>query len=179
METIITRLLEQFEQGKLSRRKLVQSLALTATGAHALQSAAPAAAESTSAAVLPRTAWLDHISYAVADYGRTRDFYADLLGWEVTADDSERGEARLRIGEDQGDIFIRNGTAPAEQGPTGVVHHICWGLDTYDTDAVREELESRGLNPRRDQGGRYDPLDSYHVLDPDGWDLQLAVRLQD
>ena len=62
METIITRLLEQFEQGKLSRRKLVQSLALTATGAHVLQSAAPAAAESTSAAVLPRTAWLDHIS---------------------------------------------------------------------------------------------------------------------
>ena len=43
---------------------------------------------------------------------------------------------------------------------------------------VKEELESRGLNPRRDQGGRYDPLDSYHVLDPDGWDVQLAVRLR-
>lgn len=38
------------------------------------------------------------------------------------------------------------------------------------TDAVREELESRGLNPRRDQAGG----DSYHVLDPDGWDLQIA-----
>ncbi len=39
---------------------------------------------------------------------------------------------------------------------TGVVGHICWGIDTYDTHAVREELESRGLKPRRDQGGRYE-----------------------
>jgi len=179
VETIITRLLEQFEQGTLSRRKLVRSLALAATGAHALRSATPAAAaQSTSAAELPRTAWLDHVSYGVADYGRSRDFYADLLGWEVTADDPERGEARLRIAEGQGDMIIRNSTAPTGQGPTGVVNHICWGLDTYDTDAVREELESRGLDPRRDQGGRYDPFDSYHVLDPDGWDLQLAVRLR-
>jgi hypothetical protein len=180
VESIISRLLNQFEQGHLSRRKLVQSLALAATGAHALRSAKPAAAaESASAAALPRTAWIDHVSYGVADYGRSRDFYADLLGWEVTGDDPERGEARLRIGEDLGDIIIRNSRSPAAQGPTGVVNHICWGLDTYDTDGVRDELERRGLNPRRDQGGRYDPFDSYHVLDPDGWDLQLAVRLRD
>jgi len=179
VETIITRLLEQFDRGNLSRRQLVQSLVLAATAGQALRSPTPAAAaeRGKTAATLPKTAWLDHVSYSVADYGRSRDFYADLLGWEVTDDDSERGEARLRIG-DLGDIIIRNSAAPPSQGPTGVVNHICWGLETYDTDAVREELESRGLNPRRDQGGRYDPFDSYHVLDPDGWDLQLAVRLR-
>ena len=131
-----------------------------------------------SRAVLPRTAWWDHVSYSVADYGRSRDFYADLLGWEVTDDSPERGEARLRIGEDLGDMIIRNGTAPAG-GPTSTVGHLCWGLDTYDTDALREELEARGLDPRRDQGGQYGAFDSYHVLDPDGRSVQLAVRLRD
>ncbi len=197
METIISRLLEQFENGKLSRRTLVRSLAVAAAGGQVLRSATPAAAApnaganraatktgtaeaatSSGAAALPRTAWMDHVSYGVADYGRSRDFYAELLGWEVTGDDPERGEARLSIGAELGDIIIRNNRAPTGQGPTGVVNHICWGLDTYDTDAVREVLESRDLNPRRDQGGRYDPFDSYHVLDPDGWDLQLAVRLR-
>ena len=189
MEQIIARLLEGFEQGKISRKKLIQTLALGAAGGHALRApstamaaapstAASTAAASTAAASLPKTTSIDHISYSVADYGRSRDFYADLLGWEVTGDDPERGEARLRM-NDVGDLIIRNHRTPVNQDPTGVVGHVCWGIDTYDTDAVREELESRGLNPRRDQGGNYDPFDSYHVRDPDGWDVQISVNLRD
>lgn len=178
MEAIMARLLEEFEQGKISRRKLIRSLALAVAGAHAVRTPTPArAAESTSAAALPRTTSIDHISYSVSDYARSRDFYSDLLGWEVIGDDPERNEARLRMG-DVGDIIIRNSRTPTDQDVTGVVGHICWGLDTYDTDAVREELERRGLDPRRDQGGNYDPIDSYHVLDPDGWDVQLSLNLR-
>ncbi len=178
MEEIIARLLDGFEQGRISRRKLIQTLAITAGGGQALRAPSPArAAPSTDAASLPTTTSIDHISYSVSDYARSRDFYSDLLGWEVTGDDPERGEARLRM-NDVGDIIIRNSRTPADQDTTGVVGHICWGIDTYDTDAVREELERRGLNPRRDQGGNYDPIDSYHVLDPDGWDVQLSVNLR-
>ncbi len=39
---------------------------------------------------------------------------------------------------------------------------------------MREELEGRGLNPRRDQGTPEMNYDSYHILDPDGWDLQIS-----
>ncbi len=178
MEAIIARLLDGFEQGKISRRKLIQSLAFAAAGGHALRTPLEARGESSSqAAPLAPTTSVDHISYSVADYARSRDFYADLLGWEVTGDDPERGEARLRMG-DVGDIIIRNSRTPADESTTGVVGHICWGIDTYDTDAVREELERQGLNPRRDQGGNYDPIDSYHVLDPDGWDVQLSLNLR-
>ena len=178
MEAIIARLLDGFEQGKISRRKLIQSLAFAAAGGHALRTPVKARGESSArAAPLAPTTSVDHISYSVADYSRSRDFYADLLGWEVTGDDPERGEARLRMG-DVGDIIIRNSRTPADERTTGVVGHICWGIDTYDTDAVREELERRGLNPRRDQGGNYDPIDSYHVLDPDGWDVQLSLNLR-
>ena len=57
---------------------------------------------------------------------------------------------------------------------TGVINHVAWRIEDFDTDAVREELERRGLNPRRDQGGPDPGYDSYHVLDPDGWDLQIS-----
>ncbi len=179
MESLIAKLLSSFEQGKMSRRELIQSLAVAAAGGHALVSAAPVqAAQSTSAARVGfTTASLDHISYAVADYGRSRDFYSDLMGWEVRNDQREN-QASLRIG-DVGNIIIRNSRRPiSESRPnrpplTGVINHISWRIDNFDTDEVRAELEGRGLNPRRDQAGGAD-YDSYHVLDPDGWDLQIA-----
>lgn len=171
METIISNLIRDFENGKMSRRQLIRSLALAVVGTHSLSSATPAAAAtaSSSAAPLGRTASLDHISFAVADYGRSRDFYADLMGWEVRRDDGER-QASLAIG-DVGNIIIRNKRRPMSQSRpnrpplTGVVNHISWRIENFDTDEVREELERRGLNPRRDQGGGGD-YDSYHVLDP-------------
>ena len=179
METVITKLLHAFEQGRMNRRELVQSLALAATGAHVLASpaAAQAATPASSSAAAFRTTSLDHISYAVADYGRSRDFYADLMGWEVRSDNGE-SQASLRIG-DVGNIIIRNNRRPMSQSRpdrpplTGVINHVSWRIADFDTDAVRAELERRGLNPRRDQAGGGD-YDSYHVLDPDGWDLQIA-----
>ena len=43
---------------------------------------------------------------------------------------------------------------------------------TWNTDKVKAELESRGLNPRPDMVG--DNFKSFHVMDPDGWDLQIS-----
>jgi len=182
MERTIDRLIEGFERGAMNRRQLVQALAVVATGAHAFRGAAPARA-STLVAASPRptfrTAALDHVSYSVSDYGRSRDFYADLMGWEVVDDDGER-QATLAIG-DVGQIIIRNARRPVNipaQGnrpaQTSMIDHIAWSIDPFDTDAVREDLESRGLNPRRDQGGPEMDYDSYHILDPDGWDLQIS-----
>ena len=33
---------------------------------------------------------VSHISYQVADYAKTRDFYADLLGMKVSHDDGKQ-----------------------------------------------------------------------------------------
>lgn len=181
METTIAKLLQAFEQGKMTRRQLVRSLAIAATGASALRSATLAeAAIPVARATTFRTASLDHISYAVADYGRSRDFYADLMGWEVQNDNGE-DQATLTIGN-VGEIIVRKNRRPMSQAPsqsgrppvTGVINHIAWRIEDFDTDAVRQELERRGLNPRRDQGGPDPGYDSYHVLDPDGWDLQIS-----
>src|SRR5215831_13372981 len=78
MESVIAKLLQDFEQGKMNRRQLIQSLSLAAAGI------APAAR----AAGKPLEAlYVNHISYEVNDYKKVRDFYVDLLGMKVTEDD--------------------------------------------------------------------------------------------
>ena len=66
---------------------------------------------------------------------------------------------------------------------TGVVDHISWGIEPWDTETVRSELVKRGLTPREDTGGRgsmeTSPFKSFHVKDPDGWDLQISNQTKD
>jgi len=57
----MAKLLQDFEQGKMNRRQLIQSLALAATAAVA--SAAPAAAADTKVA---QAVYINHVSYQVA-----------------------------------------------------------------------------------------------------------------
>src|SRR5262249_31587374 len=77
MEKIIDRLVKDFETGKLSRRQLIQSLTVAASAA------AGAAAPSPDPAPF-KAVTVNHISYQVADYKKTRDFYAGLLGMDVS-----------------------------------------------------------------------------------------------
>ena len=60
---------------------------------------------------------------------------------------------------------------------TGVINHISWGVQPWDTNAVEAELRRRGLNPRPDMVG--DNFKSFHVNDPDGWDLQISNQTKD
>ncbi len=184
MEETIETLLNDFEQGKMSRRQLIKHLAIAAS----LAAPATAAAQSTPAKAPWKTVHLDHISYSVSDYKKSAAWYANLMGWEI-ANDNGTNQATLRIG-DVGEIIIRNsrrpeGAAPTAAAPTpgaagqparppitGVVNHISYGIAPWDTDGVKAELEKRGLNPRPDMVGT--DFKSFHVLDPDGWDLQIS-----
>jgi hypothetical protein len=60
---------------------------------------------------------------------------------------------------------------------TGVINHVSWGISPWDTDKVKAELERRGLNPRPDMVGNN--FKSFHVLDPDGWDLQISNQTRE
>ena len=184
MEQTIATLIKDFEHGRMDRRQLIKSLAALAL----VSGAAPAAAQTKAPW---KTVHLDHISYAVSDYKKSAEWYSNLMGWQVMNDDGKQ-QATLRIG-DVGEIIIRNnrrpqgapGAAPAAApaaagGPgggnrpplTGVINHVSWGIAPWDKTAVKDELTKRGLNPRDDfQAGGFE---SYHVLDPDGWDLQIS-----
>ena len=186
MEAVIATILKDFEDGKMDRRQLIQSLAMVAVAGPAAAAVAPQAAPP--AAKAPwKTVHLDHISYAVSDYKRSAAFYQSLMGWEIANDDG-KGQATLKIG-DVGEIIIRNQRRPAAEGATtaaapaaaaqperppitGVINHVSWGIEPWDTDGVKAELEKRGLKPRPDMVGA--DFKSWHVLDPDGWDLQIS-----
>jgi len=72
METVIAGLLKDFEDGKMTRRQLIQSLAMAAAAVApgaTLAAQAPAAKPPIPTAFEKapwKTVWLDHISYAVS-----------------------------------------------------------------------------------------------------------------
>jgi catechol 2,3-dioxygenase-like lactoylglutathione lyase family enzyme len=165
-------LVGEFESGKVSRRQLVQTLALLAGGlpiATAVANGAAAAPTATSPTAPWKTVWLDHISFRVSDYKKSVDFYTNLMGWQVKEDTGT--QAVLDI-NGIGGIIIRNGTRGGTGDVTGVIDHISWGVEPWDTNTVKAELEKRHLEPRPDM---VDPhFKSFHVKDPDGWDLQIS-----
>ncbi len=173
MEATIARLVADFENGAIDRRTLIHSLAVAAAALALPKQAAAAAAAPAFKAI-----GIDHISYQVTDYARTRDWYADLLGMSVEGDDGE-GQCRLYFGAEGTHMLPRNrpaGAPPAAPGQiTGLVNHMSFQIDDWDTDRVEDELKRRGLAPRLDTGteGRR-PWASFHVKDPDGWDVQIS-----
>jgi len=166
MENVIAKLLADFESGKMNRRQLVQSLTLAAAAA----SAATAGAFAASAANGFKTVSLDHISYQVADYRKTRDFYSELMGMKVLNDNGS-SQCELHFGESM--VIARNRPATARESR---VDHIAYWIDDWNTDRVRAELERRGLKSRLDTGGAAGPpnYSSFHVQDPDDFDLQIS-----
>jgi catechol 2,3-dioxygenase-like lactoylglutathione lyase family enzyme len=159
MERAIIDLLNQFERGVISRRQLVQSLTLGVVGL-AAGSAVRAAALPTAAGF--KATGVNHISFGVADYRRTRDFYADLFGMAVSNDDGKQCD--LTFGDTV--LIARKSHQPNDKP---FVDHIAYTIDNWNHQAVEKELKRRGLNPQPD-------YDSFHFVDPDGYDVQVAGK---
>jgi catechol 2,3-dioxygenase-like lactoylglutathione lyase family enzyme len=130
-----------------------------------------------------RTVWLDHLSYHCADYEKAAAFYVALMGWTVRANDGK--QAVLDIGEGEGSVILRGGldTPPpaaitdAGLGPTrppvrAVYDGFAWGIEPWDTATVQAQLRDRGLDPIADHVGS--SYRSFHVKDPDGFDLCIS-----
>jgi catechol 2,3-dioxygenase-like lactoylglutathione lyase family enzyme len=157
MERIIAKLVHEFEQGRLTRRQLIQNLTVAATAATATSAVPVAAAEGK---VLNATNF-NHISYQVTDYARTRDFYAGLFGMKVSEDNGK--QCRLSFGDNI--LIVRN------RQPAPKVDHIAYTLANWDQEkeAVEAELKRRSL--KIVQG---DTKTSLHILDPDGFEVQMG-----
>src|SRR3984893_18108422 len=85
MESIISNLLSRFEKGSLSRRDLVQGLALLAASG----TAAPA-----QEGLDFKRANIDHVSIQVADLQRSVDFYQKMFGFSMVSQDQPLGIVR-------------------------------------------------------------------------------------
>ena len=138
-----------------------------------------------------KTVLLDHFSCQVADYPKEAAYYAALMNWKIRNDDGK--QALLDIG-DWGGLVLRGGyqapapppTSPAAATPAAgggqggppraprlaAFDGFSWGIDPWDAKTVEADLKKRGLNPVADNQGK--DFQSFHVKDPDGFDLQIS-----
>ena len=142
-----TRIVREFELGRLSRRQLiVQLMALGAVTGRA-QTPAPTF----------QSTGLDHVALRVTDVGRSVEFYQKHLGLTVTS----RSESSAFL--DTGDAEF---LALFRGGRPGLAHY-CYSIRDYDAESAVETLTAAGLQPRR-SGNRV------YFDDPDGIEVQLA-----
>ena len=129
--------------------------------------------------VFASTGWqtraLESFTIDVVDYKKEAAFYAALMGWRLREDDGK--QAVMDVG-DWGNCIFR--AAPAGSfGPAGnngvmprsAVRAFAWVIDKWDAKAVAAALAQRGMTPVADNKGAFE---SFHVKDPDGWDLQIC-----
>jgi catechol 2,3-dioxygenase-like lactoylglutathione lyase family enzyme len=201
MSRSITELLDDFRDGTLSRRQLLQALAAAVVAAPALAVAQGVAAQGATGArrggpaqdtvpLVPpfeptgwSTVWLDHLNYKCVDYKTAAAFYATLMGWKVRSDDGR--QCMLDIGENSGGIIIRGGlTTPPPAAITdaglgvnrppvrAVFDGFAWGISPWNEKQVEAELKKRGLDPVADhQGAEYR---AFRIKDPDGFDVAVT-----
>jgi catechol 2,3-dioxygenase-like lactoylglutathione lyase family enzyme len=149
MESLISNLLAHFEKGSLSRRELVQSLAMLAG------STAAAAQEDLDFS----GANIDHVSIQVADLQRSVDFYQKMFGFSVISQDQRLGIIRLGL--------TRTLVSLNHQSPAGIVDHFAIGVPGFSKESAVRYLKQRNGNPEDD------PYAGLHIKDPDGINVQI------
>jgi catechol 2,3-dioxygenase-like lactoylglutathione lyase family enzyme len=181
MERIIEKLVQEFEQGRMNRRELIQGLTIAAASALPL---VPALGAEPAAPVVKATA-VNHISYQVADYARSRDFYAGLLGMKVQNDNGR--ECELAFGETV--LIVRakgRGMDPLPGQPAGIprIDHMSYTVADWERlkPALKTELDRRGMK-FTETVRQHAPItkghgDSFMVRDPDGYPFQIGGEEQ-
>src|SRR5437016_3056097 len=179
---------------KISRRELLQTIGVAAVGTPLspfaqgrcmLTFGTPACNTTDIPPVFASTGWktvaLDHIAFRAADYKKEAAFYIALMGWKLRSDDGK--QAVLDMGDWGSAIFKQAppGAFDAPAADTGrgrgapvrvAVESFSFAIDQWNAGKVEAALRARGLNPVADNDGK--GFESFHVKDPDGWDLQIS-----
>lgn len=86
---------------------------------------------------LARATAVNHLSYAVTDYARTRDFYVDLLGMKVAWDNGKMCGLEFGDPARPEGIYI----VPAKAGEKAAVTHIGYSIDDFVGNKARIAAE--------------------------------------
>ena len=153
MEAIISTLLSRFERGSITRRDLVQGLAMLAAAG-----GAESAAQAQSAAT--QGVKIDHVSIQVSDLPRSVAFYEQMFGLTLVSEDKPNEIKRLgTAGKPIVSLHHKN--------PTAIVDHFAISVRGFNKDAVTRALKEHGVTPQEN-------LDAgFHILDPEGISIQI------
>ena len=144
-------LLARYEQGELTRRQLLQGLAVVA---------APVKRQASSGVLRGRN--INHVNLRVADVDRSVDFYRHLFSLP---------RRRLIPGRpDVVDLPNGNFIALGRSDQPGTVDHFDIGVEDFDPGPTGEALRAGGI----DEGLVVGP-DFVFVTDPDGVRVQIST----
>jgi catechol 2,3-dioxygenase-like lactoylglutathione lyase family enzyme len=160
MESVIAKLLQDFEQGKMNRRQLISSLSVAAAAATVPTTVIGAEAPKPTGKL--QAGYVNHISYSCNDYAKVRDFYVDLLGMKPTGDDGM--QCRLEFGNN---ILIPRNRA---KGTPAKVDHIAYTIMNWDTEKDAFEAQLKRRNLQYTGSGKT----SFQVKDPEGMGVQFG-----
>jgi catechol 2,3-dioxygenase-like lactoylglutathione lyase family enzyme len=180
MEGFVATKLDEFDRGKISRRRLIEALTLAATSAYA--GAGGAKAEGSALKV----ALVNHISYSCPNFRQAADWYSKVFNLEqvglkdteVTLPFGKMGEQPYNItAKDVPPTFIiarasdrpQNPRTAARPKPEAVIDHIGYTVADFNRERIKAELVAMGVKNVRD-GGPY----SLHMDDPFGYDVQIS-----
>ena len=151
MEATITRILNAFQSGHLSRREVIGAFM-------ALLTAAASQRPATGAASPLQAVGVNHVALRVTDVSRSKAFYTRLLGMPVVRENESSCFLKLRTGF----LALFHGDRPR-------MDHFCLGVEGYDVERAKNILEKEGLNPRWPEGSQ-----RIYFKDPEGIEVQLS-----
>jgi hypothetical protein len=183
MEGFVAQKLNEFETGKISRRRLIETLTLAATTAYAADGA-KAQADTTLKAQL-----INHISYTCPDFRLAADWYSKVLnldqigasGHDVAMPFGKKGDKPYNVTASDvplSHLIVRTperetrppaGGERARPVQRSVINYISFTVADFDRERARAELSALGVKNVRDAGPR-----SLQLEDGAGYPIQLC-----
>ena len=183
MEGFIATKLDDFAQGKISRRKLIETLTSAVTALCAAEDAKAASADPAL-----KVALVNHVSYTCPNFKEAADWYSKVFNLDqvgATKNDvalpfGKKGEKPYGVTANDVPLSFliirsRDGNAPAGAGQEprrksrAIVNHVGYTVADFERNRVRDQLKAMGVDNVRD-GGLY----SLHMTDPFGYDVQIS-----
>ena len=179
MEGFVAKHVDDYQTGKISRRRLIETLTLAATTAYAGKTASAAEPPGLDVALV------NHVSYTCPDFRKAADWYSMVFNLDqvgATARDvalpfGKKGEKPYGVTADDvplTHIICRTRPTDAASGngtarPTAVVDHIAFTVADFDRERAKAQLIAMGVNNVRD-GGPF----SVYANDPFGYEVQIG-----
>jgi catechol 2,3-dioxygenase-like lactoylglutathione lyase family enzyme len=150
----IDALVTSYDRGTLSRRQLLQALAVLAAPTSAGAQTAPAG--------VMKSRMLHHVNLQVSDVARSEAFYRRLLGF---------GPSRVVQGPDNHGLDLPAGGLIILQksDQPGRIDHFCIGVEAFDADRLRTAAKAAGIDAQGTAN------DNFSVRDPDGIRVQVSA----
>lgn len=150
----IGNLITAYDHGTLSRRELLQALAVIA---------APAAARAQAPAGAMKARLLHHVNVQVSDVAKSEAFYRKILGLPASRVVQGPDNHGLDL-PGSGLIILQRSDTP------GKIDHFCVGVENWNADRLRAAAAAAGAE--RVIGSA---ADNFFVADPDGLRVQVSA----